>query len=276
MAHILAISSFVAHGHVGLAAMVPALQHFGHDVTALPTVVLSNHLAHPQSAGFDVACTKLHSMLDALDANGWLGSADAIVSGYLPTAQHVAFAKSAVQRVRAYKSDVLYVCDPVLGDDPKGLYVDATAAEAIKMSLVPLASVLTPNCFELEWLAGSPVTSAQSAIFASRKLKVPCVVATSIPASEGHLANLCTTHISADACSHPELQNVPKGTGDLMTGLLTAYLLDGCSEPEAMTRAAACVVETARLSQGCGELRLLASRTYWDTAVPVPFTNGGL
>ncbi len=55
MARILAISSHVAHGHVGLGAIVPALNRLGHEVIALPTVLLSNHPRHKQCAGEPVA-----------------------------------------------------------------------------------------------------------------------------------------------------------------------------------------------------------------------------
>ena len=42
MARILAISSHVVRGQVGLAATVPALQSLGHEVWALPTVLLAS------------------------------------------------------------------------------------------------------------------------------------------------------------------------------------------------------------------------------------------
>ena len=42
MAKVLAISSHVVRGHVGLAATVPALQWLGHEVWALPTVLLAS------------------------------------------------------------------------------------------------------------------------------------------------------------------------------------------------------------------------------------------
>ena len=47
MARILAISSQVVRGHVGLSAIVPALQRLGHEVLPIPTIILSNHPGHP-------------------------------------------------------------------------------------------------------------------------------------------------------------------------------------------------------------------------------------
>ena len=43
---ILSMSSQVAYGPVGNTAAVPALQALGHEVLAVPTVILSNHPGH--------------------------------------------------------------------------------------------------------------------------------------------------------------------------------------------------------------------------------------
>ena len=51
MARVLALSSHVAFGSVGLAAIVPALQWLGHEVIVMPTVVLSNHPGYARFAG---------------------------------------------------------------------------------------------------------------------------------------------------------------------------------------------------------------------------------
>ena len=66
-------------------------------------------------------------------------------------------------RVRAHRADAAYFCDPVLGDDPKGLYIAEEAARALAAKLVPLADVIFPNRFELAWLSSQPVTDVASA-----------------------------------------------------------------------------------------------------------------
>ena len=48
----------------------------------------------------------------------------------------------------------MYVLDPVLGDDGK-FYVPQVLTEFFKTSLMPLATVITPNQFEAEILSGS-------------------------------------------------------------------------------------------------------------------------
>ena len=72
MARVLALSSHVAFGSVGLAAMVPALHWLGHEVIVMPTVVLSNHPGYARFAGEPIPATQIAAMLDALEANGWL------------------------------------------------------------------------------------------------------------------------------------------------------------------------------------------------------------
>ena len=164
MARILAISSQVARGAVGLSIIVPALQALGHEVIGLPTVVLSNHPGHAHVAGTRIEAAVLHKMLDALAANGWLQGVDGVLSGYLPTIAHVAFAGEAVARVRAGNMGLKanYLCDPVLGDDPHGLYIDEAAAKAIRDRLIPIADIATPNRFEQSFLVSGAASSNQA------------------------------------------------------------------------------------------------------------------
>ena len=101
MARILALSSHVAFGSVGLAAIVPALQALGHEVVALPTVVLSNHPGYRSHAGEETAPAMLDRMFESLETNGWLSGIDAVLTGYLPTPAHVEMARNAIERIRA-------------------------------------------------------------------------------------------------------------------------------------------------------------------------------
>ena len=160
MARILILSSWVAHGHVGLSAAAPALQALGHSVTQLPTTLLSNHPGWPHAAGRAMPPDTLREMIDALGANGWLTQQDALLTGYLPSVAHVALAAELMKRLRESAPNALrVVVDPVMGDEPTGLYIPEAVACAIRDALCPLADILTPNLFELGWLAKRPVSS---------------------------------------------------------------------------------------------------------------------
>ena len=261
MAQILAISSQVARGHVGLSAIVPALNELGHGVIALPTVLLSNHPGHPNIAGQPTDPALLGQMADALEANGWLAGIDVILSGYLPSAAHVEFVTATVARVRQRRPDCRYLCDPVLGDDPKGLYIDKGAASAIRQLLLPLADVILPNRFELAWLSGVPVTSPAEAVSAARSLGVETAIATSIPSATGLLLTMQIDANHAIACAVARRTSVPNGTGDLLSALIAGGWKLG--------RAVAAIDALLDESAGFDELRLTTTKRVWMTASPL-------
>lgn len=233
MGRALVISSFVAKGTVGLQAALPAFTAAGIETIAMPTVLLSNHPGFDACAGTQIACETLAAILDALDANGWLSSIDAIFTGYLPSADHVRFARTAVERVKAANPMALYLADPVLGDDPEGLYVSHDAAIAVRDLLVPLAEITTPNRFELAWLSGREVVDRATAVAAAQSLGVPHVAATSIPAGE-HLENVLVSGNETAVETVERRAAAPHGTGDYFAGAFLAALLQGARNADAM------------------------------------------
>ena len=136
-----------------------------------------------------------------------------MLTGYLPAAEHVIAAKAAVARVRAENPAALYVCDPVFGDEPGGLYLDEATADAIGQHLIPLCDVATPNLFELAWLADKEIDDLDSAFSAARLLDAPRVLATSVPAPDERLATLLVHADTAHASFVPRRPAAPHGTG---------------------------------------------------------------
>ena len=87
MAKVLAISSHVVRGHVGLDATVPALQWLGHEVWALPTVIVASRPGLGRMARHDLPAAELAGMLAALEADGCWPSLDAVLTGYFASAR---------------------------------------------------------------------------------------------------------------------------------------------------------------------------------------------
>ena len=272
MARVLAISSQVARGHVGLAAIVPALQRLGHDVIALPTIYLSNHPGHRTAAGEQVSPDLLQRMLDALDKNGWLGEIDAILTGYLPSPDHVRFAADAIQRVRKQSARVRVLVDPVLGDEPKGVYIDAAAAAHIRDDLMGLADITTPNAFELGWLTSLRISNADETVRAARALPPRQILATSVPAGEGAVANILIDKGANEVfvAEVPRKSKVQNGTGDLMSALYLGHGLRGATASEAFALAVAGVDAAIAQSIGEDELALIAAPHAWADPAPWP------
>ena len=258
MARILAISSQVVRGHVGNSATVVALQRLGHEVWPLPTIVLSNHPGHAHVGGTRIAPETMRAMLKALGDNGWLGEVDAVLTGYLPTPEHAEVVAEAIAQVTTARARPLVLVDPVLGDDPRGLYIDVAAAEAVRDRLLPLADIITPNRFELAWLSGRPVANIASAEVAAGSLGGVQVIATSLPAgAPGEIANLMWTRHETMAVSVPRLVKAPHGTGDLLAALFLGCVLNDQPAAEALRSAVAGVRAAIELSAGADELRLI-------------------
>ena len=160
MARVLAISSHVVRGHVGLAASVPALQWLGHEVWALPTVLLASRPGLGRLVRREMPAADLAAMLSALESDGCWAALDAVLAGYFPSPRAVTVAAEAIRRIGQTKPGIPVLVDPILGDAGR-LYVAQETAEAIRRELVPLATIATPNRFELQWLTGGPIAGAR-------------------------------------------------------------------------------------------------------------------
>jgi len=229
VARVLILSSSVAAGHVGLSAAAPACLALGHAVTGLPTVLLSNHPGFAHVAGRPVAVDDLAAMADALAANRFLSGLDALLTGYLPSPAHVDFAVALIARARAAAPGLRVVVDPVLGDAPKGLYLPAEVAGALRDRLLPCADTATPNAFEAGWLAGRDVARPDDAQAAARALPVARVLVTSAPTGDPAMTGVLEAGASLRLWSVPRVAGVPHGVGDVFAGLVAAGLGTGAA-----------------------------------------------
>ncbi|WP_417767862.1 pyridoxal kinase [Stappia sp.] len=254
---ILVITSQVVRGAVGGRPSVFALERLGFPVWFLPTVLLPwqpeqgiGHREVPADASF----AALAANIAGADT---LANVGAVISGYLGSPGQADEVARLVGAVRKANPDVLYLCDPVIGDQ-SGLYVPETTAAAIRDRLLPLADVATPNLFELEWMTGGRLESETQAIAAARALGPARVLVTSSPAlRRNSVANLLVTARGAIAAEHGLVPDAPKGTGDLIAALLTANLLAGLDDETALKRAAASVFELVARSVKHGARDLL-------------------
>ena len=73
--------------------------------------------------------------------------------------------------LRAENPSLVFVCDPVLGDNGK-LYVPAELVDVYKSEMIQLATILTPNQFECEQLTGRSVGTLVEACTAALALHV--------------------------------------------------------------------------------------------------------
>ncbi|PST17489.1 pyridoxal kinase PdxY [Mesorhizobium plurifarium] len=240
---VIVISSHVVRGAVGNRAAVFALETLGHRVWALPTVVLPWHPGHGRSTRVTMPDEDFRSIIDDLVHAPWIGEVRAVLSGYLGSPEQAAGIARLVTALRERNPGLFYACDPIIGD-ASGLYVPLEIATAIRDMLLPLATLATPNRFELSWLAGASLETNATILDAAVDLGPPRVLVTSaIPMMSGGTGNLYLSGRHALLAEHRLIDNPPNGTGDLLAAVLLARLLEGLPEERALQMATASVYE---------------------------------
>src|SRR5262249_21207562 len=172
MAKVLAISSHVVRGQVGLNATAPALQHLGHEVWPVPTVVVASRPGLGRLAKHELPPESLGAMLAALEADGCWTSLGAVLTGYFPSATAVLAVAREIARIKARRPDLPVGVDPVVGDAGP-LHSPQPPAEAIRDALLPMATIATPNLFELAWLTGCDLRDPAQVAVCARQLGPP-------------------------------------------------------------------------------------------------------
>jgi pyridoxine kinase len=235
MKTILSLQSQVAGAFVGNSVACFAMERLGVRVIALPTVILGRRPDRGAPGGGPTPLTLLTSAMDALDDDGALARVDAVLTGYIGMPEQADLALDLIQRVKEANPQAFYVCDPVLGDTG-GFYVSDEIAHAMTQKLVPAADLITPNAWELETIAGKPVTNLRDMRAAAQSLGKPVLV-TSAPSQTGAAAAYVSGQ-TAWLVETPRAPSAPKGTGDLFTALFVAQRLNGRSIAIALEAAA--------------------------------------
>jgi pyridoxine kinase len=260
---IIVASSHVAHGAVGNRIIVPALQALGCTVIEITTIHLSWHpgmiatwgrptRSEPSAADFTALCA-------GLEGAPFLPEVTAILTGYLGDASQAETLSRLVQAAKAASPELLYACDPVMGDDGK-LYVPEQTAEAITKHLWPLADIVTPNAFEREWIS-KHVPNAQVSEFLKKRL---FSLTTSWKVKDAMITDIATRFQSGisqtDEVTHPFFPDAPKGTGDMHAALILGMICLGSEPLNALTRANEIVVEAIKHAKATNSASLAPER----------------
>jgi pyridoxine kinase len=260
---VLSIQSHVAYGHVGNSSAVFPLQRLGIEVWPVHTVQFSNHTGYGEWRGQVFDGRAVDEVVQGIADRGVLGGCDAVLSGYLGSADVGAAVVRTVERVRAANPDAVYCCDPVIGDVGRGVFVRPGIEELLRESAVPIADVVTPNHFELELLAGTTtgsLTSVKDAVTAVQDLGPRVVLTTSLVAEDtpGDAVDL----LASDGGRHwrvrtPRLSVAVNGAGDAIAALFLAHWLATGSAPTALARAAASVFGLLARTEAAGSREIL-------------------
>ncbi|MGY2130347.1 pyridoxal kinase PdxY [Blastococcus sp. SYSU DS0617] len=263
MLNVLSIQSHVAYGHVGNAASVFPLQRLGVEVWPVHTVQFSNHTGYGKWTGRVFDGQAVEEVVDGIADRGVLPSCDAVLSGYLGSADIGHAVVQTVSRVRAANPDALYCCDPVIGDVGRGVFVRPGIEELMREVAVPAADVVTPNHYELDLLAGTTTRSLDSvkdAVAAVHALGPRVVLTTSLDAED--TPDDAVDLLASEGGRHhrvrtPKLGLSVNGAGDAIAALFLAHLLRTGSPADALGAAAASVFGLLARTEAAGSREIL-------------------
>lgn len=238
MKTVLLISSFVSSSQVGATASAFCLRRLGINVVILPTTLFGRHPGWGVPGGRAVDVTTLADMWKAIADQDI--KFDGVMTGYMAKENHIDLSADIIKAVRDKNSEAVILVDPVKGDDGR-LYIPESRAKAMAQRLVPHADILTPNLYELEFLAGRCLTAIPSIIDAARSLG-PDVLVTSVP-HDGQIGALWVSATSASYVGHESFSQVPNGGGDSLAALFLARCLNGAAPREAQQLAVSSIFE---------------------------------
>ncbi|MCO5080739.1 MAG: pyridoxal kinase PdxY [Rhizobiaceae bacterium] len=255
---VIVVSSHVVRGSVGNRAAVFALETLGFPVWAVPTVILPWHPGHSRATRIVPPSDAFAALMADLERAPWLGEVTAVLSGYLGDASQAGAVAALVKTVKARNPRATYICDPVIGD-VGGLYVPEALAKAMRDDLLPIADIVTPNRYELEWLVGAKLPDMRAVMAGALDAGPRSVLVTSSPAMmAGGTGNLLLTPNEALLAEHRIIDRPPNGLGDLTAAVFLARLLSGQPDAKALQTTTAAVFEIlARTAKrGADELTL--------------------
>jgi len=265
---ILSIQSHVAYGHAGNSAAVFPLQRLGKEVWPVLTVVFSNHTGYGDWKGPLLTAQDVADVVTGIADRGVLGDCDAVLSGYQGAEDVGAVVLDAVAQVKAANPQAVYCCDPVMGDVGRGMFVRPGIPEFMRERVVPAADVVTPNHFELDFLAGAESRTLDGLVAAAdvvRRTGPGTVLVTSVLVEDTPDDSLDLVAVSEEGAWRtrtPRLGFNPQGAGDLTAAVFLANLLDGHDLPTALGRTTASVfaVVEATNTSGAREMQIVQAQ----------------
>jgi pyridoxine kinase len=256
---ILSIQSLVAYGHAGNSAALFPLQRLGKEVWPVMTVHFSNHTGYGAWRGPLLAAEDVAEVIRGVEERGAFERCEAVLSGYQGAEDVGAVVLDAVARVKAASPEAIYCCDPVMGDVGRGMFVRPGIPEFMRDRVVPAADVVTPNHFELDFLAGTTSSTLSELLEAAdrvRALGPSVVLVTSVILDDTPADRLDLVAVSGDGAWRtrtPRLAISPPGAGDLTAAVFLANLLDRHPLPVALARTTSSVFAIIDATAAAGE-----------------------
>ncbi|VEI54446.1 pyridoxal kinase 2/pyridoxine kinase [Haemophilus influenzae] len=129
MKNVLSIQSHVVYGFAGNKSATFPMQLLGVDVWALNTVQFSNHTQYGKWTGMVIPQEQIREIVAGLDNIEKLQECDALLSGYLGSAEQVDQILFALEQIKLRNPNALYLCDPVMPHPKKAAWLPMVFAK---------------------------------------------------------------------------------------------------------------------------------------------------
>ena len=264
---ILSIQSSVSYGHVGNSAVCFPLQRLGVEVYPIPTVLFSNHTGYGLWRGQVLEPSLVEELYVGIKERNALSHCNALLTGYMGSKDLGFVMLRILKDLKQLNPNLLYCCDPVMGDVGRGFFVREGIPEFFKEEIIQYADIITPNHFELEYLSGTSFDDIPSAIAAARKVMQQgpsLVLVTSLRLKEeaDKIHILAVDKNESFLVTTPLLKQNFNGTGDLTSALFTHFYLKtkkcGFSLEQTIARVYSIIEKT--LESGTKELVLVKAQ----------------
>ncbi len=237
--NILAIHDLSCFGRCALTVVIPTLSAMAHQVTPLPTALLSTHTGGFEGMEFTDLSDTMKPGFEHMVKSGAVF--DAVYSGFLGSAGQI----DTVLHIINKNPDALILVDPVMGDDGV-LYQTYTEEMKTRMcELCHLATVITPNITEAHFLldendvkhcfdsrSEAELVAADMISRLYNEYKTQNIAVTGIEYTENGKKFIGTATCTGGLRGFIEKEYAGTGypgTGDLFASVLLGKLLDGHS-----------------------------------------------
>jgi hydroxymethylpyrimidine/phosphomethylpyrimidine kinase len=161
----------------------------------------------------------------------------AVKTGLLPGARAVRAVASALAR----RPELPLVVDPVLGSTSGTLFLSAAGVRSLRSSLLPRATLVTPNWPEASVLSGLPVRDRGEAECAARRIAIECGCAVLVKGGHARSGPCCDClALAAGEVIWFEGPRIPTrnthGTGCVLSAAIATGLALGDGIPAAVRR----------------------------------------
>jgi len=207
-------------------------------------------------------------VIKGVDERGALAGVDAVLTGYQGSEEMGQTILDAVALVKQRSPRAVYCCDPVMGDVGRGFYVASGIPAFLRDHVVPVADIVTPNQFELDFLMGTETKTVDDLMAAADGLIAQgpaTVLVTSAMAEDAEAETISMAAVRDDEAwlvTTPRLDRTFTGSGDVTSAVFLARLLATGSLGGALGQTASVVysILEATAQSGRRELQLVAAQ----------------